>query len=423
MREKTQIFLYFLLCGLLLFTACISLVSAVTGDGGGSPDEITLHAVVPTNGDLAQLGIASEIAMQQAVEDFNSFYQNVSSPRVIRLETHEVSSDPASALATVKKLHDEGVHMVIGFFSSSQLAAVKPYADEHGILILSTGSSSISLSIPDDNIYRFNPDDTSQGDALSILLKRENISVIVPLVREDLWDNFRNMTILDNSMNTTPPHEEVRYNPGTEAVDEIVSRLDTTVGSVLKEADEKDTAVLAFTFDDIVQIMEEAADEKTYPNLTHIRFIGTDGNTLNPELLTSPAAANFGLNHGFIGYTPYISDLGTSVEYGNIVKKLGYEPNGYAYASYDMTGIAAQTAFLHGSDDIEALKEAVFTTANHYRGMLAAGSLNAAGDRIRTYYAYWKLEKEPDGSIGWKISGVWEKINPGRAATIVDYTP
>nr|WP_319537841.1 ABC transporter substrate-binding protein [uncultured Methanospirillum sp.] len=423
MREKSKVFLHLVLFGLLLFTACISLVSAGNGEGGGSPDEITLHAVVPNNGDLAQLGIASEIAMQQAVDDFNSFYKNVSSPRVIRLVTHEVSSDPASALEAVKKLHEEGVHMVMGFFSSSQLAAVKPYADEHRILILSTGSSSISLSIPDDNIYRFNPDDVSQGDALSTLLKRENISVIIPLVREDLWDNFSKMTILGNSMNTTSPGEMVVYNPDSERINEIVSRLDTTIGSILKQADVKDTAVIAFTFDDIVQIMEEGADEKTYPNLTHIRFIGTDGNTLNPKLLTSPVAANFGLKHGFIGYTPYISDLGTSVEYDNIVKKLGYEPNGYAYASYDMTGIAAQTAFLDGSEDIEALKEAVFTTANHYRGMLAAGSLNAAGDRIRTYYAYWKLGEEPDGSIGWKISGVWEKINPGRVATIVDYTP
>lgn len=408
---------------LLLFITCISPVYALIGDGNGSPDEITLHAIVPKNGDLAQLGIASETAINQAVEDFNSFYQNVSSPRIITLETHEISSDPASALAAVQELHESGVHMIIGFFSSSQLSAVKPYADEQGILMLSTGSSSTSLSIPGDNIYRFNPDDTTQGDALSFLLERENISVIVPLVREDLWDNFSTMKILGKQMNTTPSYEVVRYDPGKEEYEEVVSRLDTATGSATTKAGEQGVAVLAFTFDDIVQIMEETSNDTKYPNLTHVRFIGTDGNTLNPELLNSPVAATFGSDHGFIGYTLYISDLGTSIEHDNIVKKLGYEPNGYAYASYDMTGIAAQTAFLHGSEDIEALKEAVFTTANHYRGVLAAGSLNTAGDRIRTYYAFWKLEKQPDGSIGWNISGVWEKINPNREATVVDYSP
>lgn len=423
MQQKISAFFDLRVLVLLLIMACNSPVYAVAGEGNVSPDEITLHAVVPKNGDLAQLGIASETAMVQAVDDFNSFYQNVGSPRIIRLESHEISSDPASALAAVQQLHETGVNMIIGFFSSSQLKAIKPYADEQDILILSTGSSSISLSIPDDNIYRFNPDDTSQGNALSDLLGRENISEIIPLVREDLWDNFNSMTILGNPMNNTPPGEVVRYDPGMEGYDDVVSRLDTTIGSVLAQAGEKDVAVLAFTFDDIVQIMEEASDEKKYPNLTHIRFIGTDGNTLNPRLLSSPVAADFGFDHGFIGYTLYISDLGTSIERDNIVEKLGYEPNGYAYASYDMTAIAAQTAFLHGSEDIDALREAVFNTANHYRGVLAAGSLNAAGDRIRTYYAFWKLEKEPDGSIGWNISGVWEKINPSRAPTVVNYTP
>ncbi len=423
MRKKITVFLDVRVFMLLLCIASLSPVYALTEEENGSPDEITLYAVVPKSGDLSQLGIASETAIVQAVDDFNLFYQTIGSPRIISLKTQEISSDPASALTAVQQLHENGTNMIIGFFSSSQLKAVKPYADEQGILILSTGSSSNSLSIPDDNILRFNPDDTAQGDALSFLLEREGIREIIPLVREDLWDNFNTMTILGSPMNEIPPDEVVRYDPGTEGYDEVISRLDSTTGFIAQQTGDTDVAVLAFTFDDIVLIMEEASNEKKYPNLTHIRFIGTDGNTLNPELLTSPVAAGFGVDHGFIGYTLYISDLGTSIEHDNIVKKLGYEPNGYAYASYDMAGIAAQTAFLHGSDNIETLKEAVLTSANHYRGILAAGTLNAAGDRIRTYYAFWKLEKEPDGSIAWNISGVWEKINPNRAASVVNYSP
>ena len=154
----------------------------------------------------------------------------------------------------------------------AQLEAIKPYADANDVLILSAGSSSTSLSTPGDNILRFNADDSSQATVISQLLRQANISVIIPLVREDYWGNFANLTILDKPMNKITQDEVVRYDPKSQKYDEVIDRLDQMAGLVLANKDKDSVGVLAFTFDDIVQIMEEVSKEKYKNNLTSGAF-------------------------------------------------------------------------------------------------------------------------------------------------------
>jgi hypothetical protein len=230
-----------------------------------------------------------------------------------------------------------------------------------------------------------------------------------------------NMTILGKSMNTTTPDELVIYDPAKEGYDSIVSRLDKLTGSVLANNDSKGVAVLAFTFDDIVKIMEEASDEQKYTNLTHVRFVGSDENTLNPKIGESQKAAEFAKKHSLVGYTLYFSsDLVDPSVHNIMVEKLGYEPNGYVYASYDMGTIVALTEFLHASDGIKELKKAVDVTSTQNRGILGTGQLNAAGDRVRTWYAFFKFEENQDGKPEWKMFDIWEKLAASRSPALVN---
>jgi branched-chain amino acid transport system substrate-binding protein len=413
----------FCICNFLIILGIVLIfpVSAGNTELSGSTDDIVINAILPTSGDLKEQGIPSKTALELAVENLNSFYMDIGSNRNVSLKITEISSDPQSALSAVKKLHESGINLISGVFSSAQLKEIKPYADEHGVLILATGSSSNSLSIPGDNIYRFNPDDTSQGAALSSLLEKENISVIIPLVRIDLLDNLMNMTILGKSMNTTSPADIVLYNPEEEGYDTVVSRLDKLAGSVLADNDSKGVAVLAFTFDDIVQIMEEASEEQKYQNLTHVRFVGSDENTLSPRIKESQKAADFAIKHNLVGYTLYFSsDLVDPSVHNVMVEKLGYEPNGYVYASYDMGTIVALTEFLHASDGINELKKAVDVTSTQYRGILGTGQLNAAGDRVRTWYAFFRFEDNQNGKPEWKMFDIWEKLAASRSPALVN---
>ena len=88
---------------------------------------------------------------------------------------------PSKALDAIKDLDSRGVNIVFGPQSSSEVAAIKPYADAHNILVISQGSTASSLAIPGDNIFRLCPNDTREAEALVALLQHDGITAIVPL--------------------------------------------------------------------------------------------------------------------------------------------------------------------------------------------------------------------------------------------------
>jgi receptor family ligand binding protein len=99
--------------------------------------------------------------------------------------------DPAAALERITALANQGVRVFIGPQSSSEIAAVKAFADSAGVVILSQGSTAGSLSIPDDNVFRLVPDDPAEGAAQVELLREDGIETVVPLWRTDVMAGFR----------------------------------------------------------------------------------------------------------------------------------------------------------------------------------------------------------------------------------------
>lgn len=404
-----------LLC-LILSLVCI-FHSAASDAKSTSLNDIVLYGIYPTSGDLSERGLEGKAAATVAVKNMNDLYAKIGSDRIVTLNATDISSDPESALSAVTSLHESGVSLIIGTLSSAQLAAIKPYADANGVVLISTGSSARTLTLPDDNIFRMNPDDSYEEAVLNSLLKLENISTIVPLVREDSWENFQNETILNKSMKSLKPDEVVRYSAGSGDYKEIVSRLDSLVGSVLEHEDASSVAIMAFTFDDIIPIMEEASGSE-YPNLSLVQWIGSDGNTYGQKLLKSEKAANFANQRKFSGYNTKLIEDRPSTIHLQVADALGYDPDGYAYAAYDTAELAEKVLSLQGDNDPDHLKIALKAITDKYYGVTGSMKLNSAGDKIRADYGYYALEKDESGNFVWTSIGEWVKWNNAAPAEI-----
>lgn len=88
-----------------------------------------------------------------------------------------------------------GIRIVIGPDSSAEVEAVKAYADENDILVISPSSTAISLAIPADNVFRFVPDDTHQAEAIARLMWEDRVRAVIPIWRGDTWgDDLANAT-------------------------------------------------------------------------------------------------------------------------------------------------------------------------------------------------------------------------------------
>ena len=66
--------------------------------------------------------------------------------------------------------------MIIGPATSAAVQGVKDYADKNDILL-------------GDNLFRFVPDDTHQGEAIAKKMWNDGMRIIVPMWRSDIYGN------------------------------------------------------------------------------------------------------------------------------------------------------------------------------------------------------------------------------------------
>lgn len=397
---------------LLIFI--LSTFLPVFGDeetSSSASEEIILNALFSKTPELTSRVTAGETAVRLAIDDINTYLDDIGSRYHVILNITYYSGEPGSSLSALSSIQGKNSGTVIGYFSSSELEEVRDYANSNNILILSTGSSAPSLAIPNDMILRFNPDDTKQAMAIHALLKQENISYLIPLVRDDVWGRDLISSIATKTDGTVTLSEPVMYDPNENDYGMILNQLDQNTGRVLEEQIPESTAILAATFGEIVPIMEKASDP-AYQNLSQIRWIGTDGNSYIPEIIRSTAATRFAADRQFIGTTLSPQPENIVLPLSNrLSEKLGYEPDASAYALYDIAWITTLANLANGSEDGQSRYTAINTIADLYNGISGEMALNENGDRSEAHYAYWEVRT--DGREGkWKIIGTYSWYAP-----------
>nr|WP_319580748.1 ABC transporter substrate-binding protein [uncultured Methanospirillum sp.] len=382
---------------------------------------IVLYGIFPNNGTLASVGEQAKETFSMAIDDINSFLVHQGSSKDVQGIISYMNSDPESALEAVKKLHEQGITMVIGYFSSSQLETIKDYADSEGILILSIGSSSPSLAIAGDNILRFNPDDKKQALAVDQIWSEQNISEIIPIARDDIWGHDLVKFVLHNLSKGMTMEDGIWYDPNTTTFSTYLTQLDAKVGEVLKNTNAENVTIYAVTFDEIESIMKEAARPE-YSNLTKVHWTGCDGNAFSPALTGSSDTAEFAFNHNFttLSLGPY-TDVSLDT-YNALKEKLKGEPNGYTYGEYDAVWIAFESHLIDGKNDASSLRDAITTISNSYNGLAGENFKNEAGDMVEGHYNQWGLVKE-NGEITYSNLGQVSIWNRGGDTYSVKYYP
>jgi branched-chain amino acid transport system substrate-binding protein len=139
---------------------------AACGDDTTAPadsNHFVVGALLSLTGPGRTLGQTSEAALQPAADDLNAQLSGQGSATRVSVRVEDTGLDPARALDRLRTLAGEGVRVFVGPQSSSEVAALKPFADSAGVVVLSQGSTASSLSIPDDNVFRLVPDDSHEG--------------------------------------------------------------------------------------------------------------------------------------------------------------------------------------------------------------------------------------------------------------------
>jgi branched-chain amino acid transport system substrate-binding protein len=372
-------------------------------------DTLTVGALLPLTGALASYGEEAEVALKMAAGDANNELATSGSAKRVALVIEDTRTDPGVALEKLEAMAAAGIRIVIGPVTSAEVAAVKQYADENGVLIVSIGSTAPDLAIAGDNVLRLVPDDTRQAEVLARQMWDDGVRVVVPMWRADVFGNNLQGLVEENfeELGGTVV-DGVGYEPLVGEFSSSLHRINFIVWEQnLRSLTEKvevastrhgagSVGVYIVAFDEIVPILIQA---DRHPELASVRWYGSDGSAQVEGVVKNGEAAEFAIRTNFMNPIYGVEETEAFGELEErIAGEIGRVPRSYAEATYDALRLAALTLENPASN---SLRDSFVQTAGSYVGVTGGTELNEHGDRKSGSYDFWAVRAGHD-SYKWE---------------------
>ncbi len=393
---------------LLVLVIGLFAVSCKKDNSGPSIQTIKIGGLFSLTGNWSSLGIPSQEAMKLGLIDVNNYLEEKGS--LIRLSTVVYDTELDTVLAKnaiVRAYTTNDVKYMIGPQSSAELGAIKSYADNNNILVVSQGSTASSLAIPGDAIFRFCPGDAVEGRAMAQTMFAEGKQVMITMSRDDAGNRGlqqsvgSSFTALGGQVDAISPYATSGNDYTT-----LLATLRTKIQQYTATVGVDHVGVYLASFDECKDIFQSAIQD---PVFSSVNWYGGDGIVLSSILLTSNAAANFAATTHFFApnfglpLTPN-PDLATIAS--TIRTNTGLEPDAYALSVYDAMWVIAKTlsSYSNVTSDFTKLKTDFTNEANQHYGITGPVVLNANGDRDSGSFDYFGVVLE-GGVYTWKMIG------------------
>ncbi len=363
------------------------------------PTKIGVLASLTGSG--SSLGKSTVAALEIAADQIETATKGRTRFRVLVRDTQLI---PSKALDAIKDLDSRGVNIVFGPQSSSEVAAIKPYADAHNILVISQGSTASSLAIPGDNIFRLCPNDTREAEALVALLLHDGITAIVPLWRNDAGNNglHDSVQIRFEAFGGTVT-SGFRYEPTTTGFSAATASVASQVENLIAGGrDPLTVAVYIAAFDEVVDVFHSAQGNTT---LSNTAWYGSDGVALSAALTADSSAAALAAS---VDYPNPIFGLPDSLRsewqpIANAIQaRTGITPDAFALSAYDGLFVVqrALNDVKQPNKNFDNFKAAFIQKADTYHGVTGSTALDPAGDRLNGDFDFWAVRLE-GGTYIW----------------------
>jgi branched-chain amino acid transport system substrate-binding protein len=358
------------------------------------------------------------VTLRFAVADANARLARSGSSTRVRLKIIDVHGAPGAARRGLRRLAADGVRVVIGPQSSSEVRAVRAAAGSLGVVLISQGSTAHSLAIRGDNVFRFVPDDVREGEAMVALLQRDGIDAIVRVWRNDTGNAGLARSVRERFRRVGGSVADgIRYGTSVRDFGPVLERVRAQVAS-LRSRGASRVAVYLAGFDEVVRLFETASGD---PLLASLPWYGSDGVALDPRLVARATAAAFAARVGYPNPTLGL-DRAAVRRSRNVVRrtrvKLGRTPDAFALTAYDALRVAVKASVRAGGvDNLGRFRRALRRTAHGYAGVSGKLALNAAGDRAYGSYDFWSVCVD-GASAAWKRTWSYLARAPGRGRIV-----
>jgi branched-chain amino acid transport system substrate-binding protein len=355
-------------------------------------------------GALASYGEGSLLLLNEAVKKIEDDGGSVA------LRVADTNSTPEMALTRLKEMHGSGIRIVIGPYSSSEVAAVLPFANEHGIILISPLSTAHRLAIADDNLFRFTPDDVEEGVAVANLAWDDGVRTLLLVNRDDAGNGGLVIAVRDAFPKLGGSTlDGVVYGPNETDFSDEVAHLETVLAS---SAQLGEVGVYLAGFGEVGDLLTAVSHS---PSLSSLKWYGSNSVALSGELIANPTGAAFAVKAGYpnpiLGLRPQDEPVWGPISL-RVSHELGRAPDAFALAAYDSLVIAYKAAShigeaLNSEETAPGLREHLPRIANQTVGLTGPLDLNEAGDRDEASYDFWSVCQRLSGEFTWVRSATY----------------
>lgn len=390
-------------------------------------NEVPVGLISSLTGAWSSGGKTIRIAVEKAQADVNEYFENKNSSMRIKLFVGDSKTDPIESIHAIEKIAESGVRIIIGPATSAAVMSVKDYANQNGIILISPSSTSPALSIENDNLFRFVPDDANQAQFISNKMWNDGIRIVIPMWRSD---TFGNELVKEMKMNFEKKGglvmEGVEYHAHTGEFSSSLHRINfimwnqylKKLSHILDNATHKfephEIGIYLVSFDEVTPILIQSNEHQI---LQQVNWYGSDASAQNMQIIRNRDAAHFAemINFSNPLFQVNLTNSKAEILEQEIEKKLhGSSSLTYPILAYDTFWITAlslekindnRTSDISSDVDIEYLKKIINSTAADYNGISGNIILNAAGDRVNANYDVWSVTKsQNDENYVWKHS-------------------
>ncbi len=292
-------------------------------------------------------------------------------------------------LEKVQGFKSTGVTVVEGGGWSSQAQSALSYCNANEVLLWSSSSTSPTLAIADDYLYRMCTADTALAPALANVMWAAGVKSIVIFQRGDTWgDGIVNLLVpIWEQKGGNVAGEIVRYAAESTEFSNYLTLADATVGAAVTAngGEPQRVGVVILSFDEIPVILKQAS---SYDNIYNVHWWGSDGTAKSQRAMDdAPDEANH------IGIYSLLSRETVTSRYLDIQARYNaltaQQYSTYSAYSYDI-GLVLASSILQaqseaGADILDLQAPICLNTF----GVAGWSRLDEFGDRFAPPYDVW----------------------------------
>ena len=348
----------------------------------------------------------TEEMVRLAQGDINAYCEERGSRFRFEFLVESCSGRSAVALNVTKTFKASGIDFIVGHGWSSLCDASLEYVNENDILLLSPSSSSPKLCIPDDNLFRLAPPDSTQGPVIAKMLKSYGIEAVVVMQRGDEWADCIYATFEPSyqALGGVIIHR-IRYGPEDTEFSDHLEVAESHIQEAFAEYGKEHVALQVISFAEAMPTLLQAQD---YPTLMNVTWFGTEG-TVDFRMIADDAGEQAS-KVGLIGPVASPSYSYANLDLKEIGKRFGfYQTWEYFHLAtgYDCCWIYALSVLEASSPSALEVKAVLPGVAADYSGASGPCVLDENGDRLIVNYALRGYAETSPGMYGFHQYGFY----------------